>query len=461
MSGCFFIGCLTEMPAVQMFALVAGVALVINFFLQMTAFLAIFSLDMKRVEAGRLDLLCCIKAKKQSAADDSGSVPKEGALFAFFRDIYSPFLMKDGVRLVVLLGFAAWFCSSIAVLDKVHVGLEQQVTMPDDSYLTRYFDAYQRYFEVGPPVYFMISGGFNYSDTRSQNRICGFEDCDEDAITKIFKFHATTNNQSSYIKSVPSVWLDNYMEYLRGQTCCLVNQTDGSQCLPGRPGAEECQSCLEGRERSTLRPSAAEFERFLPFFLHQFPDEQCPKGGRAQFLPAVSYQADRKPHVTTSYIMTYRSVLKTSADFYKSLEKSRQIADKLTETLRSRTEDKEVRVRMYSYPDVFYEQYLTMWHDTGKSLFMSIGIIFVITFLFLGMDFYSATIVALTIVMIIVNLMGLMYWWDISLNAVSLVNLVVVSDSPSFPRLPVIPRLESLDSLSLAPTPFLTQVSPS
>lgn len=125
--------------------------------------------------------------------------------------------------------------------------------------------------------------------------------------------------------------------------------------------------------------------------------------------------------------MTYRSVLKTSADFYKSLEKSRQIADKLTQTLRNGTGLKDVQVRMYSYPDVFYEQYLTMWHDTGKSMFMSIGVIFVVTFLFLGLDFYSAAIIALTIVMIMINLMGLMYWWDISLNAVSLVNLVVVS----------------------------------
>lgn len=184
------------MPAVQKFALYAGTALVINFFLQMTAFLAIFSLDVRRMEAGRLDLFCCIKAKKRVNAEEDASVPKEGALFAFFRDIYSPFLMKDSIRVVVLIGFAFWFCSSISVLDKVHIGLEQQDTMPDDSYLKRYFESYQKYFEVGPPVYFMISGGVDYSDNRLQNRICGFEDCDGDAITKIFKYHATANNET-------------------------------------------------------------------------------------------------------------------------------------------------------------------------------------------------------------------------------------------------------------------------
>lgn len=97
----------------------------------------------------------------------------------------------------------------------------------------------------------------------------------------------------------------------------------------------------------------------------------------------------------------------------------------MTQTLRKDTGLTDVKVRMYSYPDVFYEQYLTMWSDTAMSMSLSIGAIFIVTFLFLGMDFYSASIVAVTIIMIMINLMGLMYWWEISLNAVSLVNLVV------------------------------------
>ena len=174
-----------------------------------------------------------------------------------------------------------------------------------------------------------------------------------------------------------------------------------------------------------MRPTAKEFKQFLPFFLRQYPDEKCPKAGRAQFLPAINFNSD-DASIGATYIMTYRTVLKTSEDFYKSLQKSRQIADKLTETLRKNGHS-EAHVRSYSYPDVFYEQYLTMWKDTRNSLSLSIFAIFVVVFLFLGLDFYSAFIVALTIIMIIVNLMGMMYWWDISLNAVSLVNLVVVS----------------------------------
>src|SRR6218665_4077500 len=122
--------------------------------------------------------------------------------------------------------------------------------------------------------------------------------------------------------------------------------------------------------------------------------------------------------------MAYRSVLKTSEDFYESLRASREIANILTTTLQNATGSRAV-VRSYSFPDVFYEQYLTMWPDTIKSLSISIGAIFLVTYLFLGLDFYSALIVGVTIIMIVVDLMAMMMWWDISLNAVSLVNLVV------------------------------------
>ena len=50
-----------------------------------------------------------------------------------------------------------------------------------------------------------------------------------------------------------------------------------------------------------------------------------------------------------------------------------------------------------------------------------------VTFLLLGFNISIALIVTFTVALIIVNLLGLMYIWDISLNAISLVNLVMVS----------------------------------
>lgn len=43
-------GALSDMPAVQAFAMYAGMSLLINFVLQMTLFVSLFSLDVMREE---------------------------------------------------------------------------------------------------------------------------------------------------------------------------------------------------------------------------------------------------------------------------------------------------------------------------------------------------------------------------------------------------------------------------
>ena len=81
---------------------------------------------------------------------------------------------------------------------------------------------------------------------------------------------------------------------------------------------------------------------------------------------------------------------------------------------------------------VFYEQYLTMWRDVLRSLGISLIAIFVVTFILLGLDLHSAIMIVITIVMILINIGAIMYLWDITLNAVALVNLVMVSSKRLF-----------------------------
>ena len=52
-STCFFLGALTDMPAVRQFALYAGMALLIDFLMQVTCFVSLLALDMQRQEANR------------------------------------------------------------------------------------------------------------------------------------------------------------------------------------------------------------------------------------------------------------------------------------------------------------------------------------------------------------------------------------------------------------------------
>ena len=78
---------------------------------------------------------------------------------------------------------------------------------------------------------------------------------------------------------------------------------------------------------------------------------------------------------------------------------------------------------------VFYEQYLTVGHEAKFNLGLCIAAIFVVTFILFGLDLWSSLIVVLVILAILSQLLALMVLWHISLNAISLVNLVMVSVS--------------------------------
>jgi Niemann-Pick C1 protein len=57
----FFIGLLTDVPALKNFCLVAGVGCITDFFLQMTIFVGALVLDNHRIQSNRADIICCFK----------------------------------------------------------------------------------------------------------------------------------------------------------------------------------------------------------------------------------------------------------------------------------------------------------------------------------------------------------------------------------------------------------------
>ena len=96
---------------------------------------------------------------------------------------------------------------------------------------------------------------------------------------------------------------------------------------------------------------------------------------------------------------------------------------------------------------MFYEQYLTIKEDVAINLGISLGLsqyiimieglfalcisphlagVFVMSFLLMGFNLISALMVTATVLLIIIDMLGMMAWVSISLNAVSLVNLVMV-----------------------------------
>ncbi|CAB3234366.1 unnamed protein product [Arctia plantaginis] len=395
-----------------------------HFLLQVTCFVALLAIDTHRQNANRFDIFCCVKGTKEEAGTDV----KEGALYNMFKDVYSPFLMKREVRAAVLILFFAWLCSSVAVAPHVEIGLDQELSMPQDSFQLKYFQFLKRYLNIGPPVFFVLTEGIDYSDRETQNMICGTRYCRPDSVS--MQLYAAYRNQNeTYIAQPPNSWLDDFFDWsFLSQSCCKYFPSNSSFC-PSESISPDCKLCkipLHGVEQ---RPNTTNFKHYIPFFLQDnpAPDGGCIKGGHAAYSQGVNYKHNNK--IGATYFQAYHTVLKTSQDYYSAMREARNVATNLTETLNRnlREQGKAVTVDVFPYSVfyVFYEQFLTMWPDTLKSLAISLLSIFVVTFLLMGFDMYLALVVVITITMIIVNLFGVMHWWGISLNAISLVNLVM------------------------------------
>ncbi|KAF7384137.1 hypothetical protein HZH66_012387 [Vespula vulgaris] len=419
---CFLIGTLSSMPAVNTFAMYASLSILINFILQITAFISLLSLDSRRSEQIRLDVLCCISTNKRSHVESDNA----GLVHTLFEQVYTSFLMKKPVRIAVLVIFIVIFTVHVAVFPNIDVGLDQKLSMPEDSYVLKYFQYMEDLLSMGPPVYFIVTEGLNYSNTNVQNIICGGQRCNVDSLyTQIYS--AANQSSISYLSKAASSWIDDYFDWSSIEKCCKYFPGNSSFCPHKK---ETCKSCKIPTNNETFRPNETYFRKYISYFVSDIPDEDCAKAGRPSYLDAINYYYDRYglTDIGDTYFMGYHTPLKKSSDWYESLRAARIIAANITKMINNANlSNQTIRVFPYSIFYVFYEQYLTIWKETYLSISLSLFVIFIVTLLLTGISLFSAIIVVVTVLMIIIDLGGLMYWWNIQLNAVSLVNLVMAA----------------------------------
>ncbi|XP_066482520.1 NPC intracellular cholesterol transporter 1 isoform X2 [Tiliqua scincoides] len=336
----FFLGTLSTMPAVRTFSLFAAVAVLIDFLLQITCFVSLLGLDTKRQEKNRYDILCCIKGGEEiSSVQHSESI-----LFLFFKNIYSPFLLKDWMRAIVISLFVGVLSFNIAVVNKVEIGLDQRLSMPDDSYVMDYFDSLSKYLHAGPPVYFVLKD-HNYTTLDGQNSVCGGMGCDNNSLVQQV-FEAAQISSYTRIGYAPSSWIDDYFDWVKPQSsCCRIYNTTGQFCNASVVDPS-CVRCRPLTQEGKRRPQGEDFMKFLPMFLSDNPNPKCGKGGHAAYSSAVNF-INNNSDIGATYFMTYHTVLKNSTDFIDAMKKARMIADNITETIGAK--EKNYYVFPYSF----------------------------------------------------------------------------------------------------------------
>lgn len=444
----FFLGALSDMPAVRAFALYAAGALSINFVMQVTCFVAMMTLDAARTSKGHYDLFCCVKGTKTEG------VPSPGLIQRFIEQVYAPFLMEKRIRPAILILFLIWVSTSLAVLPRLEIGLDQELSMPDDSHVLKYFGFLKDYLSVGPPVYIVINNTdlqLDFAQQDVQDKICGGVGCNPDSLQSQIKLWSSQPN-ITYIGSPAQSWIDDYFGWSKDccrfftatQDFCPSNYVDNSTTSDygdygdyGNYGdygdygsssqAVSSTGCDECTTRNSPRPDPDSFRQQLSWFLSDVPGIACPKAGKAAYSGAVKASADQA--IEASNFFAFHTVLKTSQDYYEALRWARLLSQNISDMINVNITDAggHVNVFPYSVFYVFYEQYLTMVEDTLTSLSISLSSVFIVTLILGGLDIKTAIVTTFTILLILINLVGLMYWWSVTLNAISLVNLVMAS----------------------------------
>lgn len=278
-----------------------------------------------------------------------------------------------------------------------------------------HFSALADYLEVGPPVYFIVASNVSspsLTDPSVQDRISASGSASS-LVSQIFSASKISNE--SFIAKPAQSWLDDYIDWASNGDCCKMTK-DGKFCLNSDSDCDPCNIVVEG-----TKMSASDFRKYISFFLQDIPSPSCPKAGHAAYNKAVSLGTvhNETDEVVASYFMTYHTVLKTSQDYASALKQAQYLSDNITKTLNN-----EFLVFPYSVFYVFYEQYLHTWPQVLLNLGLSLaGVCLVVS---LGTFSLTETIpVFLTILCIITDLVGMMYIFGVSLNALSLVNLVM------------------------------------
>ena len=478
--GAFLLGASTDIPAVQVFAVMSAVAIAVGWLLQMTVFSAVLVLDSRRMEEGRWDVLFCVQdhqmkedveqwkaehdeldasaqphlqgqSGRATDAAAAATVKLQSSPFAaesylqqFFRRLYLPFLFHPVVRVVVILFFPWLFFFLLSHgLSHLQLGLDQSTVIPNDSYLQAYFASEAQYLNVGPPVYFVIRNAtnassstpalsaYNYSDYAFQDRVCSMSGSADNSLEGLVSAAACTPD--SYIAQSPSSWMDAYMVWL-GSThdssapiCCAYDPDYPSQLCQKADGEfdDSCVPCVDPTELvyAPQRPPPAAFERWLPQWLtNSTCDESCAFCS-AGLYDDVAFTTSTAPsnvsmsHVYASRYMTYHTPLRNQSDFIAAIKSAHELSDRIGQ-------QQQLDVFPYSIVYVYFQQYLDIQHVAILNIGLAFVAIFLLSLLLLRCV-WIAVLQTVTIAMIVGDLLGGMAAWGVYLNALSVLNIIM------------------------------------
>jgi Niemann-Pick C1 protein len=235
---------MTNIPALQSFCLAATFAVLVDYFLQITVFVALLTFDEKRVISKRYDILPCFQTT------DKLPELKSSWLKKFLGNTYLEFITTTPAKIVILVIYIGMIVCSILGLIYIPLGLNQMVSVIQGNNLYNYFDNQIKYGEVGPPAYLVLYN-VDYNNQTNLDLIDKLSDelsqlnsvkppvyswykdfkkfTDKDYLDQYLN---ECNPQIDYVKSLPvDIQIKKFLEIKISSVCCQKNALCGEQYI--------------------------------------------------------------------------------------------------------------------------------------------------------------------------------------------------------------------------------------
>lgn len=359
----FTIGASTVLPALRSFCIYSALGVVALYMLQATFFVAWFALDQTRLEDHRNGLFWCYKHKNWTPNKCS----QYDLCQMFFDKIYSKYLLKKPVKALVLVVTAVVFGTSIWGVTNLRQEFNPVWFIPQSSYLFQFLSRAQTFYPEAGERGTVYLGALNYSQE----------------LPKI-GYLTQAMRENEYISFVDS-WYDLMIDYTNKSTGEDITGQSLNESFFNKAMSEFLYS-----------PSGSRFQNYFHF-----------DGNLTAMEPAP-------PILASKFDYSHRSLDGPSEqipamDQTKDLVKSANFSDFAAPI-----------AMMYSS----WETDKIIAFELVRNLSLALVAVFVMTLILIA-NIVSSIYVLLCVLLTLVDVMALMTWWDLTIDTVSCINLVL------------------------------------
>ncbi|XP_065559917.1 patched domain-containing protein 3-like [Artemia franciscana] len=376
----FFIGAITPFPSVRIFSIYSGLAVCFTYLWHITFFggclaLAGYAEEKNHHSVWGVKVQPKSKSEKKNVLyrifmsggispddPDNPKDNKENAAMVFFRDVLAPLLNRPAMKVSVIVIFLVYLGGAIFGVTQLNEGLEKHRLAKYDSYSIEFYDLENRFFREYPyKLQLVIAGEMEYSSPKVQEEI-------ENLILRI--------ENSTFVGGFSDSWLRSFLGYI-------------------------------DRNKDYLDLDVSTEEKFVKIL-----KEHYLTGSNNEFALDVAFTENG------GGIKGSRFLIQT-VDLAGSNDEKDMVAE-----LRRFCAESNLNATIYHPYFVFFDQFLVVRSTSIQTILVAGAIMTVISLIFIPNPF-CALWVALAIVSIETGVVGYMTWWDVSLDSISMINLIM------------------------------------